>query len=134
MTFITRLVEAKGLVIEQHVSYPTGFKCIFLVGGPMNISVSPEALVETEFGMRPISTIEPGQKVWAVDQKGINTLTEVDKVLTHTDDEQKVKLTLENGETFICNPKDRVLLTNGRWVHVDALREDDDIMINQQGR
>lgn len=100
----------------------------------MNISVSPEALVETEFGMRPISTIEPGQKVWAVDQNGMNTLTEVDKVLTHTDDEKKVKLTLENGETFICNPKDRVLLTNGRWVHVDALREDDDIMINQQGR
>lgn len=132
MTFITRLVESKGLVIEKHVSYPTGFKCIFLVGGPMNISVPPEPLVETEFGMRPISTVEPGQKVWAVNEDGINTLTEVEKVLTHTDDEQKVKITLENDETFICNPGDRVLLTNGRWVRVDQLREDDDIMVNQE--
>ena len=82
--------------------------------------------------MRPISTVAPGQKVWAINEDGINTLTEVEKVLTHTDDEQKVKITLENDETFICTPGDRVLLTNGRWVRVDQLREDDDIMVNRE--
>ena len=101
MTFITRLVESKGLVIEKHVSYPTGFKCIFLVGGPMNICVPPEPLVETEFGMRPISTVERGQKVWAVNEDGINTLTEIHKVLTHTDDETKVPSTCANDVPLI---------------------------------
>lgn len=132
MTFINRLVEAQGLTIEKHVSYPTGFKCVFLVGGPMNISVPPEPLVETEFGMRPIFSVKPGDKVWAVDENGINKLTEVEDILTKTDQEKKMKITLENDETFICNPEDRVLLTNGRWIRVDSLRKDDDIMVNQE--
>lgn len=102
------------------------------MGGPINTSVPPEALVETEFGMRPISTVESGQKVWAAAEDGISKLIEVDQVLTHTDDEQKIKITLENGETFVCSPGDRVLLTNGRWLRVDALRESDDIMVNQE--
>jgi len=132
MTFINRLVEAKNLTIEKNVSYPTGFKCIFLVGGPMNMSVSPEPLVETEFGMRPISAVKPGDKIWAVDENGINKLTKVEKVLTKTDPPEKMKLVLENGETFLSYPDDRILLTNGRWVRADSLREDDDIVLNQE--
>ena len=132
MTVINRLVEAQGLTIEKHVSYPTGFKCVFLVGGPMNLSVSPESLVETEFGMRPISAVKPGDKIWAVDENGINKLTEVEDVLTKTHQGDEMRITLENGDTFDCNPDDRVLLTNGRWVRIDQLREDDEVILDQE--
>lgn len=131
MGFINRLVEAQGLTIEKHVSYPTGFKCIFLVGGPMNLSVSAESLVETEFGMCPISAVKSGDKIWAVDKDGINKLTEVKEILTKIDQEDKVKIILENGEIFVCNPDDRILLTSGRWVRIDQLREDDEVILDQ---
>lgn len=132
MTFIKGLVKAKNLIIEKNVSYPTGFKCVFLVGGPMNMTVSPEPLVETEFGMRPISAVKSGEKIWAVDENGINKLTEVEKILTKTDSPSKMKLTLENGETFMCNPDDRILLASGRWVRADSLRQDDDVVLTQE--
>ncbi len=132
MTFIKKLVEDKGLVIEKNVSYPTGFKCIFLVGGPMNLSMPPESLVEAEFGMRPVSTIKSGDKVWAIDENGINKLTVVEDVFMKTDQQEKVKIVLENDETFVCNPNDKILLTNGRWIRVDQLRENDEVMLNQE--
>lgn len=96
------------------------------------MSVSPEPLVETEFGMRPISAVKPGDKIWAVNENGINKLTEVEKILTKTDPPEKIKLVLDNGETFVCNPDDRILLTNGRWIRADSLREDDDVVLNQE--
>ena len=128
---LKQLAEAHGLQTKRNVSYPTGFKAVILVGGPMNMTVAPEPLVEGEKGVMRLSEVKAGDKVWALNSSGVNELTEVEKVLTKTDAPEKIKFVLENGETFICNPDDKVQLQTGAWVPVSALRKDDELMVNR---
>jgi len=105
---------------------PSIFKSVFLAGGPG--CFSRDTLIHTETGIKKISEIVVGEKIWTLSDTNNKELKEVNEVFKYLNTKNMVNLELVNGETIICTEDHEFKLIDENWKKACDLTEEDDIV------
>lgn len=129
MTLIRKLLTEHRNLVKSPTLFSSR-KALFLVGGPESWSLKPEALVETATGLKPLVSIEKGDRVYGMTDAGMKTLTDVQQVVVTEDADERIEIVMDDGQSFVCNGSDKLLLEgSGEWVRVDTLKQGDEVVV-----
>jgi intein/homing endonuclease len=114
-----KLLDKINMILDESVNDKYILKLIIMIGSAG--CFDKNTLIKTTNGYKKISEVVSGDNVYTIDDNNKIIYEEVIRTFSYTPPKKMIKITLENGENFICTPDHKIRTKSGDWVQAKDL-------------